>query len=493
MTDSFTLTITQDVDPVPGITPDSTFITGDEHSLTIAAATDGNTPVTVSIAGNPANTVYTTSTRTLAIGANTAPGVYTITVTYTDVDGDTATRDFTLTILADHTPVAGTTPTQVFINDRQHTFTVAAGSSGNPPIAVALSGLPAGATFAPGTRVVTLPTGTAAGTYTITATYTDHDNDSVQSTFQLLIYQDTLPTAGQNPNRQTIQGTAITFPIRPGSGGNPALTTSVAGNPTGTSFNPTTMVFTVGTTAPAGVYAITVTYTDANGDSATDGFVLTIIGDTQPQPGRNRDRNFEIDELFDFAVEPSTGGNLPVVTTVSGLPGGATFSGGRISGSLPTAGAHTVTVTYTDADGDSASDTFTLTIARDRPAAPQAPSLTADHGTIDATWLAPLSTMTITAYEISYGPAATSDRSRAKITNNSHRITGLEAGTEYAVAVRAFAGTVAGDWSEEARITTAASSGTTDPTSDRTASVRLDWQKPDDESINLYQYRVKVS
>ena len=212
-----------------------------------------------------------------------------------------------------------------------------------------------------------------------------------------------------------------------------------------------------------------------------------------PTAGSNQDRTFDPDEQFDFPIQPATGGNAPITTTISGLPAGANFQNNRISGSLAASGIHTITVTYTDADGDSASDTFALIIAPERPAAPQPPSLTATKTTITATWLAPLSTLHITAYEILHYPTTTAVETRVKITSLTHTITGLTPNTAYAVRIRAFAGSIPGPWSDPSTIRTDTQGDTQDPADDRTASVRLDWDKPDDETINLYQYRIKVS
>ena len=99
-TDSTTFNIVvsaADLMPTLPTIADQTATVGTAFSLTFAAATGGNSPLTYSVSGNPA--WMTISDRTLS-GTPTATGTHTVTVTVTDVDGDTDSTTFDIVVVA---------------------------------------------------------------------------------------------------------------------------------------------------------------------------------------------------------------------------------------------------------------------------------------------------------------------------------------------------------------------------------------------------------
>src|SRR5206468_2606064 len=115
-----------------------------------------------------------------------------------------------------------------------------------------------------------------------------------------------------------------------------------------------------GTLVGPGSHTITVTATDAAGNSATCTTAFTVTDNTAPSvicsavPGANADANCQA------AVPDVTGG-----VSASGTCGGTsaiTLSQSPAAGTLVGLGTHTITVTATDGTGNNASCTTTFTV-----------------------------------------------------------------------------------------------------------------------------------
>ena len=88
-------------------------------------------------------------------------------------------------------------------------------------------------------------------------------------------------------------------------------------------------------------------------------------------------------------------------------------------------------------------------------AAPTVSEATADQNSVTVTWAAPTTTLAITGYELRWraGSGAWTVINSISSTATSYQITGLAAGTQHEIQVRAVAGTVYGDW-ESLTVTT---------------------------------------
>ena len=183
---AFTRPATVDLMPTAGNTLDQSAVVGTAITINVVAATGGDTPLAYTQTGAPTWATFDDSALTFA-GTPDAAGTHTITVTVTDDDGDTDTDSFVLTVTAaaDLMPTAGDTTNKSYAVDTDFSFTLVAGTGGDTPLAITVSGLPTGATF-DDTDTITGNVSTA-GAHTITVTYTDDDGDSDDDTFVLTI------------------------------------------------------------------------------------------------------------------------------------------------------------------------------------------------------------------------------------------------------------------------------------------------------------------
>ena len=356
--DIFNLVITEDLTPTAGDTTNKSFNTGQNFSFTITPSSGGDAPVTTTVAGLPNGAAFNGS-DTISGTVNTA-GTYTVTITFTDQDGDTAQDTFNIIIIADTSPTAGDTTDKTYDEDTDFNFSLTAGTGGNGALTITVTGLPAGATF-DGANTISGNIATP-GSHTITVRYTDDDGDYAEDTFNLVIEQDLMPTEGDTTNKSYTANQDFNFTLTAGSGGDGTLTLTVTGLPAGAAFDGTDTIS--GNVSTHGIYAITVRYTDEDGDYSEDSFNLVIVEDTSPTAGDTTDKTYDQDSDFNFTLTAGTGGNGNLTITVTGLPAGVTFNGAdTISGNVTTPGTHAITVRYTDEDGDYAEDSFNLIIS----------------------------------------------------------------------------------------------------------------------------------
>jgi len=140
------------------------------------------------------------------------------------------------------------------------------------------------------------------------------------------------------------------------SGGTPPYHFTISGLPPGLSADGGTVT---GTPTASGPYAVSVTVTDAKGQTASQSFTVTIgstltISAALPAgvAGTAYSGSFS-----------ASGGVPPYTWSVSGLPSGLTLStAGAVSGTVTTPQTASVTVTVKDSAGSSATQTYSLQI-----------------------------------------------------------------------------------------------------------------------------------
>src|SRR5205814_626299 len=121
---------------------------------------------------------------------------------------------------------------------------------------------------------------------------------------------------------------------------------------------------TAGTVVGVGTHTITVTATDAAGNSATCTTTFTVTDNTAPTvvcspvPGASADRNCQ-------AAVPSVMGGVSVSDACS-APSAIILSQSPAAGTMVGLGTHTITVTATDTAGNSATCTTTFTVSDNR-------------------------------------------------------------------------------------------------------------------------------
>ncbi|PNZ10591.1 YSIRK signal domain/LPXTG anchor domain surface protein, partial [Staphylococcus simiae] len=114
-----------------------------------------------------------------------------------------------------------------------------------------------------------------------------------------------------------------------------------------------------------GTYPVTVTTTDAEGNTTETKFTITVVDTTAPTVKAIDDQTKEVNTPIDnIVIDGSDNSDQPVTNSVSGLPAGVTFdeTTNTISGSPTTVGTYPVTVTTTDAEGNTTETKFTITV-----------------------------------------------------------------------------------------------------------------------------------
>ena len=267
--------------------------------------------------------------------------VFPVRATVTDPNApagqQTVTDELTITIMppADTTPAFDVSfaPDLALTTGMAVNLTLPAATGGNGALTYSLTPAIAGLTLNPTTRVLSgTPTSLAESTHTYTVT--DEDSDAASITFDLVVEMgappDTTPafSVSSTPDLALTTGTAVNMTLPAATGGNGALTYSLAPAIAGLTLNPTTRVLS-GT--PTSIAESTHTYTVTDEDSDTASLVFDVVVEMGgPAPVR---------PVF-FQVASSTFNNYDEGGTAVGGP--TTF--------FAEAGTETVVLTLTGAD-----------------------------------------------------------------------------------------------------------------------------------------------
>jgi len=193
------------------------------------------------------------------------------------------------------------------------------------------------------------------GTHTITVTATDAAGNSANCTTTFTVTDNAAPIVICSAMSGANADANCQAPVPNVLGG-----VSVGDNCSGPSAITLVQSPAAGTLVGIGTHTITVTATDAAGNSATCTTSFTVLDSTAPivicsaVPTANADANCQ-------AAVPSVLGGLTVSDNCSGV-GALTLSQSPAAGTLVGPGTHTITVTATDAAGNSAICTTTFTV-----------------------------------------------------------------------------------------------------------------------------------
>ena len=329
----------------------------------LPGATGGNAPYTYTISGLPETLSFNPDTRWIS-GTPTASGLHQVTFTATDRDLDPVSQTFELNIAADNMPTEPSVDDLHMKVTRAVSVELPAGANGDPPYTYTVSVMPSGLDFDDQTRFIS---GTPAtpGMTNVTYTVTDDDGDPISTDFKITVYP--MPSLIDVSDISIMQGDLYTLVLPEATGGRPQFDYSVtalpSGLPTGLQFIESTRTIT-GT--PTTVETANVTYeaTDEDGDKASVTFEIDVSQDPMPELDSVSDFSATKGSQFYKLLPEASGGNTPLVYSVTGLPAGLQFiTETRVITGTPTQmDVATVTYTVTDTDNDQDSVMFKITV-----------------------------------------------------------------------------------------------------------------------------------
>src|SRR5690606_32102597 len=312
-------------------------------------------------------------------GTPTEAGTFNLTVTATDANGQTGSRAYTLAIAA---PALALSPADGAVLDAPYATAfsqVFVASGGIGPYSYVLAGaLPAGMSFAGDTLS---GTPTAPGSYPVTVTATDTGvagGASISHDYTLVVAAPTLvltPAALADG----VAGTAYSQAISAGGGVAPYSFALTGTLPAGLTLAADGTL--AGTPTEAGTFNLTVTATDANGQTGSRAYALRIAAPALAiDPAGGALPGARAGSAYTQALQVS-GGQAPYTAALTGtLPAGIVFDAASIDFSgTPTQADHfSFTVTVTDSTTGVAASiavAYTLAVA--------APTLTLVPDTLD--------------------------------------------------------------------------------------------------------------
>ncbi|MCE4958060.1 putative Ig domain-containing protein, partial [Macrococcoides caseolyticum] len=350
---SFVLTVTDKTAPV--ITPVPDQAVNEDAPLTIpVSVTDNYSEVTVAVTGLPAGMTYNTTTKNIE-GTPVTPGSYTVTITATDKAGNQSTDVFVLTI-KDITPPA--------LNDIGDTevpediaITPISLASDDPEATVSVTGLPEGLTYDDATKSI-IGTPVNPGSYTINISESDKAGNTTTDSFVLTVTDKTPPVLTPIADLTVNEDTLIT-PIKINSGD--ATSVTVTNLPSGLTYDSVTKTIS-GMPSEPGSYTITVSATDAAGNTSTDSFVVTVKDITAPSIRQKVDRILPEDQpvppLYVVVDDPTA--TLNFINLPPGLSYDPTTK--MIIGTSTTPGTYPITIQATDQAGNMSEMNFQFVI-----------------------------------------------------------------------------------------------------------------------------------
>jgi len=283
-----------------------------------------------------------------ASGSFFALGVTTVSITATDPSLNVATASFTVTVNDAEAPVIGNVPANIAAMANLGDSSVAV--SWTAPTATDNDGIASFVSnFSPGDQF-------PIGVTTVTYTATDQAGNQSAASFTVTVTEDETPVIVSLPSdisQETDTGqifATVTWIAPTATDNMPGVTLSSTHAP--------------GDQFPVGVTNVSYTATDANSNTTTASFAITVI-DAQPPVFTTFPSDIETDVDFPATgavaswTEPTASDNLPGVTV--------TQTAGPASGSTFPLGVTTVSYEARDAAGSTVVDSFTVTVNQTAP------------------------------------------------------------------------------------------------------------------------------
>ncbi len=353
------LTITVDpalVVPAPNVTRNPADI---GQSITFTASPSGGSGsyTTYAWSGLPTGCLPVNSPSITCLSNSTTGSPYTVTVAVTDSNTNTVTSS-ALSVTVDPAlvvPAPGATLKVLDANQQSTTLTAAPTGGSTVYTTYVWTGLPTGCSSANNANILCSPT--TAGNYSVTATVTDSNGNSVVSPVTTILVDPTLTIGGiTGPSSGSI-GTPVTFTTSGGAGGSGAGTYSYAwsGLPTGcATANSATLTCTPA--GPNGLSNISVSVTDLNGETQASPAHPFLVGNALAVPVPTASKpSVDVNQMVVFTAAPTGGSGTYTTYLWQGLPTGCATANQAKLNCTPTSAAgspYSVNVTVTDSLGN---------------------------------------------------------------------------------------------------------------------------------------------